>query len=149
TAYNDVNYTAVRASLVLDLANNIENYSILSYSKSDTHGSVQKLIAASQVGTNPPDPRVGVGNFLGVFSAGQLAYEASRGAGFFDVQAAIPDPESRIEQWQAINTTSWNISDALTLKNIGSYAQFTDLQRSPLFGTNWQLGTLPAVYQFI
>ena len=147
--YNDTDYTAVRASLVLDLAANIENYTILSYSKSDTHGSIQKLIAAQQAGFNPVDPTVGVPNFVSVFSASQLAAEAARGAGFWDVESGIADPESRLEQWQAINTTTWHATDVLTVKNIASYAQFTDFQRTPLFGTDWQLSTLPAAYQYI
>jgi hypothetical protein len=41
--YNDVDYTAVRASLVLDLTSNLENYSIASYSRSDTNGSVEEI----------------------------------------------------------------------------------------------------------
>jgi iron complex outermembrane recepter protein len=144
--YNDVNYTALRASLVLDLAANLENYTIASYSKSDTNGSVQKAIGCNPTGFNPPDPATGLGNFIGVFSCGQLAAERARGAGFYDIEAAVPDPVSRIEQWQFINTTTWTASDTLTLKNIASYAQYQDLQRSPLFGTNWQLNTLPVPY---
>ena len=147
--YNNTDYTAVRASLVLDLTSNIENYTILSYSKSDTNGSFQKLIAAQQLGFNPVNPTVGVPNFVSVFSASQLAAEAARGAGFWDAEANSTDPESRLEQWQAINTTTWHASDVLTVKNIASYAQFKDFQATPLFGTNWQLSTLPAAYQFI
>jgi iron complex outermembrane receptor protein len=147
--YNDTNYTALRASLVLDVTSNIENYSILSWSKSDTHGSFEKLIAAQQAGFNPPDPRVGIPGFVSVFSASQLAAEAARGAGFWDAEASGANPVSRIEQWQIINTTTWHASDTLTVKNIASYAQYTDFQRAPLFGNNWQLKTLPPVYQFI
>ena len=147
--YNNTDYTAVRASLVLDLTSNIENYTILSYSKSDTNGSFQKLIAAQQAGFNPVNPTVGIPNFVSVFSASQLAAEAARGAGFWDAEGNIADPESRLEQWQAINTTTWHANDVLTVKNIASYAQFKDTQSTPLFGTNWQLSTLPAAYQFI
>jgi len=147
--YNDTNYTALRASLVLDVTSNIENYSILSWSKSDTHGSFEKLIAAQQTGFNPVNPTVGVPNFVSVFSASQLAAEAARGAGFWDAEASEANPVSRIEQWQIINTTSWHASDTLTVKNIASYAEYTDFQRAPLFGNSWQLSTLPPVYQFI
>jgi iron complex outermembrane receptor protein len=147
--FNDTDYTAVRASLVLDLTANIENYTILSYSKSDTNGSFEKLIAAQQAGFNPVNPVVGIPNFVSVFSASQLASEAARGAGFWDAEAGVADPESRLEQWQAINTTTWHASDTFTVKNIASYAQFKDFQRAPLFGTNWLLSTLPAAYQFI
>jgi iron complex outermembrane recepter protein len=147
--FNDVGYTAVRASLVLDLGSNIESYTIASYSRSDTNGSVQKMIAASQIGTHPLDAAAGFPNFIGVFSAAQLAAESARGAGFYDVESSLEGPESRLTQWQVINTSTWNASDALTVKNIASYAQFTDVQRSPLFGTNWQLNNLPPVYQFL
>lgn len=151
-AFNDVNYDAVRASLVLDLAPNVENYTIASYSKSDTHGSVQKLIACNPAGANPQsqaDVGTGLGNFFGVFSCGQLDREKAQGAGFYDVEGAADDAVSRITQWQAINTTTWTATDNLTVKNIASYAQFTDLQRSPLFGTNWQVSDLSPAYQGI
>jgi iron complex outermembrane receptor protein len=138
--YNDVDYTAARLSLVADLGANVENYTIASYSKSETNGSVQKLTACDPTF----DP---VHNLMGVFSCGQLGREKAAGAGFWDVEAAIPNPISQIEQWQLINTTSWVATDNLTVKNIASYAQFKDLQRSPLFGTNWQVTDLPAPLQ--
>jgi iron complex outermembrane receptor protein len=144
--YNDVDYTAVRASLVADITSNIENYTIASYSHSDTNGSVQKLIGCNSSGFNPPDPAAGLRNFIGVFSCGQLAAESARGAGFYDVEAAVSNPESLIQQWQLINTTTWSPSDAFRIKNIASYGQFRDFQRSPLFGTNWQTSTLPVPY---
>lgn len=147
--YNDVGYTAVRASLVLDLTANIENYTIGSYSKSKTNGSVQKLIAADPEGLNAANFGEALGalhNFLGLFSSGQLAAERARGAGFWDIESAVPDPSSEIEQWQVINTTTWHASDNLTIKNIASYAEFKNFQISPLFGTNWQLRNLPSMY---
>jgi len=147
--YDDVDYTAARLSAVVDITSNIENYTIASYSHSDTNGSVQKLIACNPAGFNPPNPALGLANFPGVFSCGQLASEAARGAGFYDVEAAVPNPESLIQQWQIINTTSWSPTDTLKLKNIASYGQFRDFQRSPLFGTNWQSSNLPQPYPFI
>jgi iron complex outermembrane receptor protein len=147
--YNDIDYTAVRASLIVDLADNIENYTIASYSKSDTNGSAQRLIGCNPTGFNPPNPAAGLRNFIGVFSCGELAAERARGLGFYDIQASVANPESVIKQWQVINTTTWNASDAFTLKNIASYAEFTDTQRAPLFGTNWQASTLPLPYPFV
>lgn len=147
--YSDVDYSAVRASLVWNIAPNLENYTIASYSKSDTNGSVQKLIACNPAGFDPPDAAAGLPNFIGVFSCGQLASERARGTGFYDVQAAVPNPVSRIEQWQVIDTTTWIAGDTFTIKNIASYGEFKDFQRSPLFGTNWQTSTLPADYQQI
>jgi iron complex outermembrane receptor protein len=144
--YDDVDYTSVRASLVVDVTSNLENYTIASYTHSDTNGSVQKLIGCNPTGYNPPNPLTGLGNFAGVLSCGQLASERARGAGFYDVEAAVTNPESLIQQWQLINTTTWSPSDAVRIKNIASYGQFRDYQLSPLFGTNWQTGTLPQPY---
>ena len=150
--YNNVDYTAVRASMVIDVAANLENYSVASFSRSDTNGSVQKLIACNTAGSNPTSSAAigaGLANFFGVFSCGQLASEAARGAGFYDVEAALPDPESVIQQWQFINTSTWSPSDTLRVKNILSYGQYKDVQNSPLFGTNWQASELAAPYQQI
>jgi iron complex outermembrane recepter protein len=149
SAYNDIDYTAVRASLVIDLNANLENYTIASYNTSDTNGSVQKMIGCNPTGYNPVNPAAGLGNFIGVLSCSQLAAEKARGAGFYDVEAAVPDPESKIEQWQVINTTTWTPSDVLTIKNIASYAQYKDFQRSPLFGTNWDASNTPLPYPYI
>jgi iron complex outermembrane recepter protein len=147
--YNDVDYTAFRVSLVLDLAPNLENYTIFSYSHSDTNGSVQKMIGCNPAGYNPVNPTLGLGNFIGVLSCSQLAAESARGAGFYDVEAAVPNPVSNIYQSQVINTTTWTASDQLTLKNIASYAKYSDVQRSPLFGTNWQASEAPFPYPYV
>ncbi len=148
-AYDDINYKAARASLVLDLTPNLENYTIASYSESHTNGFVQKAIACNPAGYNPPNPAVGLVNFIGVFSCGQLASERARGISFYDLEAAVPNPEFYLEQWQGINTTTWSINDTLTLKNIASYGVFKEIQRTALFGTNWQTSTLPVPYPFI
>jgi iron complex outermembrane receptor protein len=147
--FNDVDYTAVRASVVVDVTSNLENYTIASYSHSDTNGSVQKLIACNPAGYNPVNPNTGLANFFGVFSCAQLAAEKARGAGFYDAESALPNPDSLIEQWQFINTTTWTATDTAKLKNIVSYGQYKDFQRSPLFGTNWQTSELPQPYPSI
>jgi iron complex outermembrane receptor protein len=129
-AFDDINYTAVRASLVVDLTPDLENYTIASYSRSDTNGSVFGLFTC-----NPE-------NSLGFFSCGQLA---AKKKGFYQVESDITDPYSRMSQWQVINTTTWHASDTLTVKNIASYAQFKDSLRSDNFGTDWTL-PLPAAF---
>ena len=144
--YNDVNYTAIRASLVVDLTPDLENYTIVSYSRSNTNGSFNKLIACNSAGTNPLDFAAGASNFIGVFSCAQLAKEKAQGAGFYDAEANFSNPESLLTQWQIINTTTWHVSDTVTIKNIASYGQFRDTQSSPLFGTNWNSADLPSIY---
>ena len=129
--FGDINYTAVRASLVADITPDIENYTIFSYTHSDTNGELQKLIACN----TDPSPV----NLLGHLACAQLAANKKAGnTGFWDVQNSFPDPESRLVQWQAINTTTWRPTDTLTIKNIISFSELHDLDRSGLFGTNFQ-----------
>jgi iron complex outermembrane receptor protein len=123
--FSDVNYTAVRASVVVDVTPDVENYTIASYSNSNTNGDVQKTIAAE--------------NFsLGGFALAQLADQAAKGEGFYDFRQDISDPFSKLTQWQVINTTTWRSSDTLTVKNIVSYARLDDKLKSALFGTAFQ-----------
>ncbi|MFT4045756.1 MAG: TonB-dependent receptor [Solimonas sp.] len=149
--YNDLGYTAIRASLVADVSANVENYTIASYGHSKNKGSVQKLIAANCTGYDATGAAAYqyISNFIGLFSCAQLADEKARGAGFYDVEGSAQSSVSEIRQWQVINTTTWNATDALTVKNIASYAEFKDLQQGAFLGANWQLGKLPAAYQNI
>ncbi|MEE4453251.1 TonB-dependent receptor [Novosphingobium resinovorum] len=123
--FNDVNYTALRLSVVADLTPDLENYLIASYVHSNTNGPMTKLVAV--------DPTEG----LGALFYGQLA---KQGTGFYNVMNPIDDNYSKITQWQVINTTRWRASDAITVKNIASYAQYTQTMDAAQFGTLAQLG---------
>ncbi len=127
TNFDDVNYLALRASMVVDLLPNLENYTVGYYSKSDTNGTVPKLFAC-----NP-------NNAFNFLCAPQLAANANRG--FYSVQNDNPDAASRFREWQVINTTTWHASDRFTIKNILSYGAFQDYLFNDLFGVNW---TFPA-----
>lgn len=143
--FEDLNFEAFRTSLVWDITENLENYTIASYYKSDTNGTLTKLIACDPTGYDPVNIVTGLPNFIGGLSCGQLAAEASQGADFHDVATPVKGV-SRIEQWQVINTTTWNLDETHRLKNIASYAEYENTQKTSLFGTNWQVDTLPAPY---
>jgi iron complex outermembrane receptor protein len=130
--FGDVDYTAIRFSAVADLAPNLENYTIISYSNSHTNGTPQKVVAALNTG-------------LGKFATQQLTpgNPLYQGSGFYDFGQNMADPYSKLEQWQVINTTTWKKSDALTIKNIASYAQLKDDLNEDLFGTNWSISLGP------
>jgi len=134
----DVDYTDVRASLVVDVTPDLENYTIASYLVSDTHGEVQKLVAC--------DPTLSPANFVGLLACAQLGQEQAKGAGFYTVQSPLYNPDTRLEEWQVINTTTWRATDNLTVKNIASYAVLDEKYRSAIFGTNFFLGPLPVVF---
>ena len=120
---DDISYTSVRASLVLDLTSTIENYTIGSYTRSTSHGDLQKLATCN--------PAIG----LGALGCAQLANEAAKGAGFYTVQNFLPNPFDNQTQWQIINTTTWRPGGDVTIKNIASYGQLTERYASDVFGT--------------
>lgn len=134
--FDDVNYTAIRASLVADLTPNLENYTIFSYSHSHTNGSIQKLIAAGDF----TDPN----NLLAGLAYAQIV--RTHGASFYDVTSPLPNASTLNEQWQIINTTTFKASDTLTIKNILSYAQLKEDYNTALFGSNF---FTPSVFNFI
>jgi len=129
--FNDIDYLAARASIVADLTPNLENYMIASYTKSDTSGPLQKLIAC-----NP-------GVALGDFACAQLADAEAKAEGFYTARSDVEGAKSKTETWQVINTTTWQASDHLTVKNIASYAQLKQTLRSALFGTQFSTPAIP------
>jgi iron complex outermembrane receptor protein len=120
--FNDINYVAARASLVMDLTPELENYMIASYSHADENGPIAKAYQCA--GTNM--------TYIVNFCQPQLARQA--GQSFYTVQNGLPNPQSLNEQWQIINTTTWTASDSLTIKNIIAYGQLRSKVSSSLQG---------------
>ncbi|MDR2856881.1 MAG: TonB-dependent receptor [Novosphingobium sp.] len=149
--YDNVNYWAVRAAVVADLTPDLENYLIARYSESETNGTWNKIVAvnatgcdagvdrsryplpaSSQVNIPNPDGSIRLANtasFLAPLAcSGFIARQKERRDGFWDVDAGNPHPFLRIKQWGITNTTTWRMSDNVTLKNIASYQQFRQSQ---------------------
>jgi len=134
-----VDYTAVRVSAVADLSANVENYTVATYAKSESTGSPPKILkcypdtvaattAHHDCTATPGSPA----NANGVAAQAQMAREAS--SGFWSVSNPLPDALSDSEQWQVINTTTWQATDTLTVKNIVSYGEFRGDTNLDLFG---------------
>ena len=123
-------FTAVRLSVDADLTNSIENYTVASYNLSINNGTLPQLFACN---SNPAT----VGPTL---CAPQLAYQQSQGP--YAVANQMPDPESYLKQYQVVNSTTWNASDYLTVKNIANYGELITVYDSSLFGAF----TLPSPY---
>ena len=128
--FADVDYTSWRASVVIDFTDSLENYTILKGAESENNGYPGSIFAC-----NPDDP--GIGQLVCVPDLEER--KAAGNDGFYDVYNFIPNPKSQQDQWQAINTTTWDISDNLTLKNIISYAELETNTRNAIYGTNWNL----------
>lgn len=134
--YRDTDYVAARVSMVADLTPDLENYTVFSYSKSDTNGDVPHVEYCNQAGAGAflQGDQTAILAFLG---CAQIQRQDARGDGFWDVESNVPNPVQKIEQWQVINTTTWNASDTLTVKNIMSYAEYKELAGFSLWGDNF------------
>ena len=126
---DNVDYTAVRASLVIDITPNLENYTIFSWVSSNTNGTAQKLIACD------PTQALGLG-----LACPALARNA--GQGFYDTQSTLANPYSHTNKGQFINTTTWRANDNLIVKNIFSYAQLEESIQMMEFGVDFHLSDL-------
>jgi outer membrane receptor protein involved in Fe transport len=132
--FADVDYIAGRASMMIDITDALTNYTVGTYSDSKTNGQTSKLIACDTA--NPPTAILG---FLYVPDCkSQLARQQAAGHNnFYDVANNLPFAGLKIEQWQLINHTDWEITDDITLKNIVSYANLNSTNAADLFGLDF------------
>jgi iron complex outermembrane receptor protein len=134
-AYSDQNYIAYRASLIVNITPDLENYTVIHGYYSDNYGPTQKLTNCTNAFP------------FGLLSCQQMAREA--GQGFYTVSGALPHPRVWMRQWQAINTTTWNVNDHFTVKNIVSYSQVYGRFTEDVLGANYVIpsgafGPLPS-----
>jgi iron complex outermembrane receptor protein len=104
---------------------------------SDTSGFTQRV-----TGCNPSAVISASGQTLptGQYGCAQVA-RLNAANDFYAVENAVANPSNKLEQWQAINTTTWDISDRLTIKNIFSYAELRNSSRASVFGNYWVVDT--------
>ena len=134
--FADLDYIAARASVVLDLTPSLENYTIFQYNRSRNRGPLQKLVAL--------DPHQSLGFLFSSAVIPLFADQPSRqGSGFYNVMQNTPNPSSKLNQWQVINTTTWEASDTLTVKNIVSYARLKQSVFAELFGMDGIINLTP------
>jgi iron complex outermembrane receptor protein len=145
--FNDVNYFYGRLSVVADLTPELENYTIFHYSRSDTNGYASHYEFCDR---NPASPLAG-GNLTRYYTAlaacDQIDRQAARGDGPLDVEVGNEDPRMFLRQWQVINTTTWQASDMLTVKNIVSYGEYREQSQFQLYSDNFVIPNT-AVTQF-
>jgi iron complex outermembrane receptor protein len=125
--YSEIDYLAARASLAIDLSPDIENTTIFSYMNSDHIPPSGQIIRAN--------PTAGLGRFA-VPQVDRLNASDDR----YQVESNFVNPRHWTRQWQAINTTVWQLSDSLTLKNIASYARLKQIHRNNFYGANFVAG---------
>jgi iron complex outermembrane receptor protein len=121
----DIDYTAGRASVMWDINDALRNYTIWTETYSRNNGSVQALYQC-----NPAEL------LASIFCGSSYNQWKNAGSKFYDVVTDEPNPMSMLRQWQVINTTTWDINDALTAKNIMSFAHLTQTTNSSVFGVD-------------
>lgn len=130
--FADMDYLSLRGSLVWDITDRIENYTIVKYSDSDNDAPPFSLVDC--------DPTVLP---YGPLCQADLNRRVANGQfDEYDVYNFVPNPKNDTEQWQIINTTTFEISDNLTVKNILSYAEFESRQVFGIYGTDWRIADL-------
>ena len=133
SAYNDVNYFYGRLSIVADLTPELENYTIFHYSRSDTNGYASHYEQCDSTAA----PAQGIRYLTSLAGCAQIARQAARGDGPLDVEVSNPDPRIYLRTWQAINTTTWQATDNLTVKNIVSYGEYREQAAFQLYSDNF------------
>jgi iron complex outermembrane receptor protein len=144
-AYNDLNYTYARLSVVADLTPDLENYTIFHYSDSKTNGYASKMFGCATPSSpqNPLNTVPGTAGYSGTRDLQatsclvQTARQNARGDGPYAIETSNADPFLNINQWQVINTTTWKASDTITLKNIVSYGEFRERANFDLGSANF------------
>ncbi|MCB2079568.1 MAG: TonB-dependent receptor [Novosphingobium sp.] len=134
--FRDVDYIAARLSIVADLTPDLENYTIASYSKTDTNGDVPRMLYCNQDAANQFLQTFNPALFLPFTACAQVARQNARGDGIWDVENNNLTPRQQVNTWQIINTTTWQASDNLTIKNIVSYAEYREWADFSLWGDN-------------
>ncbi len=152
-------YWALRLSAVLDVTPDIENYTVASYTNSKSSGNIARIFACTRNVAGVPTivdpvtrlPLNGATGAIADFATGgingsngacsQMVREAATP---WTVSNAVPTAKSDIESWQVNNTTSWRVSDNLTIKNIFSYAQFRQTEDNDFFGTYFPIAGVAA-----
>ncbi len=137
----DTDYVSVRASVMWDVTDTVENYTIVSYTDSENNGIVSSLFACN------PNPTSPTGSPL-LFKGGCDAQLLRQGDDFYGVQSRFEKPKSKLEQWQVTNKTSWAMNDDLTLRNILSYSEMEQRNNTSVYGINYQAAFDGGFYAF-
>lgn len=137
--YNDINYFAGRLGILAELTPGLENYTIATYSNSFGRGAAPRIAACDRsAAVNDPATLITTSRtLLATMACAQVDRALARGDSPYEFESSNPDPYLKLKQWQVINTTSWEASDNLTIKNIVSYAEFREKGSFLLFGDNF------------
>lgn len=138
----NVHYFASRLSAVWNVTDAVENYTILTWVNSKTHGTTSQLFACNPNPTQSPLALLLIGvnqdQLVGNACQEQLDSAKRNGKdGFYDAYSTVATPLTAIKEKRAINTTTWDVTEGVTLKNILAYAHLETENGSSVFGTQF------------
>lgn len=136
--FANTDYVAARLSILAELTPSLENYTIATYANSDNNGTVFRVVGCKRADPSLPNNGwSGLQSLGGTYGCRQVDRQAARGDGWWDIENSEPDPRVRMRSWQVINTTTWQASDHLTVKNIVSYAELREDTKFNIGGDYW------------
>lgn len=135
--YNDINYDYFRLSIVADLTDTLENYTIAHYSDSSTNGYASHYAVCDRNALSPLEGGSLTRYATATAACDQIDRQTARGDGPYDVEVGNPNPNIHLRTWQIINTTTWQASDTLKVKNILSYGEFREDAAFQLYSDNF------------
>jgi iron complex outermembrane receptor protein len=125
---DDINYTAIRFGLTVKPFENLESYTVVDARVSETNGPSRFVVAV-----RPGSFAALVGGPTYVNSvAAQAALGKSTQIG---ASSAANDTFEHSKYLLVVNNTKWDLSDALTIKNIFSYSSINNVERYDWDGT--------------
>jgi len=132
-----IDYWSFRASAVLDVTEDIENYTIFSYSDSQSSGAIPVRRGCSSGALNASAAADGPGGIEPV-SVNDLRCTQEQNelnqAGPFSASNANPQGESAFDEWRVIIRTSWIVSESLTGTTILGYSELKGANSVMAFG---------------
>jgi len=145
-AYNDLDYTAYRISAIWDITPNLQNYTIFHSSSSSTNGYAARFVECDRTVAPDETGAIDFRGFVAVAACDQVDRHNARGDGKLDVDVGAEDAFVDLDQWQIINTTTWDVNESFTVTNIASYGEFKEKTLFTLYSDNL---TIPDDVNFI
>lgn len=127
----NLDYTAFRASLLVDITDQLQNYTIFNHTDSSNNGSAGLILACH------PDPTFRFASFCHQQMADM------DGKDFYSFKSNKRLNKSSIDQWQLTNHLTWEVNDHLTVKNILSYTELETELIGPVFATDFYANGIP------
>lgn len=137
----DSNYTATRLGLLWDVTDTVENYTLFNYVDSESSGYSSILFGCNT--DAPSNALLGPTNPASLCESQLERQAASGNDGYTDMASPIATPITTIKEKRVINTTTWEVTDDFTIKNIAAYAHLETENGTAVFGTDFPDPTAP------